>query len=179
MQAERLACEGHDEQALDICWQLRLNVEISVFRRAEVNLLIASVLKSSRSVKFATEALDLFGTVRESHRSLTAAEVQHLEELAAFGKRLIEKSGGSEEASTSRENVEQPTASESSSTNQPAPSHPDTVNVLCDSGWVTASDAELAKPGDKLFTIEGYFGTTNRQSVGQATGQSDHGCENE
>ena len=41
VQAEDLACEGKEEAALAICWELRLRPDLGLYRRATVNLLIA------------------------------------------------------------------------------------------------------------------------------------------
>lgn len=150
---------------------MRLDCELSVFRRAEINLLIASILKCSRSTKYAREALDLFDIVRRSHRGSTADDLQHIQELEDFASNLLEKYSQpvvkTAEPGTS---AEQTAGDSASSVSEMSGAHVDAMqadaettttlssgNVLYDSGWVTADETELAKPGEKLFTIEGYL----------------------
>lgn len=59
LQALQYAKNGNSEQALNILWNLRLKVDLSLYRRALINLTIAALLRRNDRVKYARECLDL------------------------------------------------------------------------------------------------------------------------
>ena len=64
-QAENLAASGKVEEALNICWELRLRPDLGLFRRASVNLLIGMLLpEKTQIIKHANECLDLLQLLR-------------------------------------------------------------------------------------------------------------------
>ena len=66
-EAEKSALDGHHEEALDICWELRLCSDLSLYRRACVNLLIASIVNVRTHPdcdKFAQECIELVEQIR-------------------------------------------------------------------------------------------------------------------
>lgn len=63
-EAETLALQGNNSAGLDILWELRLKPGLGMYRRAVVNLLIASVYSRDQST-FATEAINPIDIIRK------------------------------------------------------------------------------------------------------------------
>lgn len=76
--------------ALDICWDLRLKVDLAVYLRAKVNLMIG-LLATKDQLKFARESLDLFDLLLEEHtdEENIAEQVQHIAGLQDNARKLI------------------------------------------------------------------------------------------
>ncbi len=79
------ALEGNPEIALSICWELRLEPQIGVYRRALVNLLIAKTLpayRDSETMMFADECLDLIDLIRQDNGGTLDDDVKNIQSLA-------------------------------------------------------------------------------------------------
>ncbi|KAJ9602171.1 hypothetical protein H2200_013291 [Cladophialophora chaetospira] len=111
------ALNGNTEMALSICWELRLDPRIGVYRRATVTLLIAQLL-SYDQLKYAEESLELIDLIRQDNngevsyiepelsdnlteiKSMARGLVQELQEKEK-DKQIPESSGTSAESSGS------------------------------------------------------------------------------
>ncbi|KAJ9604503.1 hypothetical protein H2200_011339 [Cladophialophora chaetospira] len=79
------ALEGNPETALDICWELRLEPRVGVYRRALVNLLIAKTLPSyreSEKLTYAEECLDLIDILRQDNGGTLDDDVKNIQSIA-------------------------------------------------------------------------------------------------
>ena len=73
--------EGRDETALDICWELRLEPRVGIYRSALVSLLIANLLPSDRA-KYAQESLALIEIIKEENGGHLDDDVKNIKEIA-------------------------------------------------------------------------------------------------
>lgn len=73
--------------ALTICWELRLEPRIGVYRRAMVNLLIAQLLQFGQ-LKYAEECLDLLDIVRQDNNGEVSDNIKN---VIAIAEGLIEE----------------------------------------------------------------------------------------
>ena len=72
--------QGRKDVALDICWELRLKPDLGIFRRAAVNLLIATLVDNDK-LKYAEECLDLIDILRQEKGSV-GARTEKMETVA-------------------------------------------------------------------------------------------------
>ncbi|KAI1619250.1 hypothetical protein EDD37DRAFT_654991 [Exophiala viscosa] len=75
------ALEGRKDSALDICWELRLEPRIGVYRRAMVNLLIAQLLTYDQ-MKYAEECLDLLDILQQNNNGEVSDNVKNIISIA-------------------------------------------------------------------------------------------------
>ncbi|KAJ9497711.1 hypothetical protein H2202_006744 [Exophiala xenobiotica] len=73
--------------ALSICWELRLEPRIGVYRRAMVNLLIAQLV-SFDQLKYAEECLDLLDILQQDNNGEVSDNVKNVITIA---EELIEE----------------------------------------------------------------------------------------
>ena len=67
--------------ALDICWELRLEPRIGVYRRAMVNLLIAQILPYDQ-MKYAEECLDLLDILTQDNNGEVSDNIKNVISIA-------------------------------------------------------------------------------------------------
>lgn len=82
-EALTLANNSETEAALSKIWELRLKVDLSIYRRALVNVTIASLLQRADREKYAQECIDLLDTLRRQHAEDTGIkeELKHISDL--------------------------------------------------------------------------------------------------
>lgn len=86
-----LASEGEDEAALDLLWDLRLKVDLSIYRCALVNITIAAILRRSDRTKYAQECLDLLDLLKQQyHDTANEEELEHTKDLEDAAKEIID-----------------------------------------------------------------------------------------
>ena len=88
-EAERLTREGHDAECLDICFDLRLEPRLSLYRRAAVNLLIACVadpIDHPDLEKFAHEAIALTTQIRHTTPLTDGKDDEDLQEIEDYAR---------------------------------------------------------------------------------------------
>ena len=95
-EAETLALQGNNSAGLDILWELWLKPGLGMYRRAVVNLLIASVYSRDLST-FATEAINLIDIMRkeEDYNSPNLDRIRKLAQL------ILDEYASSSNAATS------------------------------------------------------------------------------
>jgi hypothetical protein len=84
LQAAQLAQDGKFEDCLDICWELRLELDPSLWRRAYVNLLIATIVDVREHLdaeKFANECINLVDQMRREGRERGIRDEDDLDQL--------------------------------------------------------------------------------------------------
>ena len=91
VQAEDLACEGKEEAALAICWELRLRPDLGLYRRATVNLLIAiCIADKTQAPKYANECLDLLRILREQGTVAEASLNKELPPIERLAQEILQ-----------------------------------------------------------------------------------------
>ncbi|KIV86434.1 hypothetical protein PV11_02046 [Exophiala sideris] len=81
------AMDGRKDTALDICWELRLDPRIGVYRRAMVNLLIAKLLPHDQ-MRYVQEGLDLLNIIHQENNGEVSDNIQN---LIFYAEDLIEE----------------------------------------------------------------------------------------
>ena len=94
-EAETLALQGNDSAALDILWELRLKPDLGLYRRAVVNLLIASIYPRDQAT-FANEAINLVDVIRKEE-DYDSPNLDRIEKLAQL---ILEEVASSSNAAT-------------------------------------------------------------------------------
>ncbi|KAK5955868.1 hypothetical protein OHC33_003509 [Knufia fluminis] len=82
---------GEKEPALDILWDLRLKADLSVYRRALVNITLAALLQGSDKVQYARECIDLLALLRQQYRDNPniSEELEHITDLETTARSMI------------------------------------------------------------------------------------------
>lgn len=77
------ALDGNNDAALSICWELRLEPRIGVYRRALVNLLLAQLVPFDQ-LKYADECLDLIdiNIIRQDNGGVLDDDVKNIKSIA-------------------------------------------------------------------------------------------------
>lgn len=96
-----LAEDGQRTAALKILWDLRLKVDLSIYRRALVNITLSTILGTPDGVKYAQECLDLLDLLRQqiAKRRTDEEELEHIAELEELAKDVIDTTVGVKKAS--------------------------------------------------------------------------------
>ncbi|KAK5099688.1 hypothetical protein LTR70_002231 [Exophiala xenobiotica] len=91
--AEELAYAGHEEEALAICFKLRLQASLAVYLRASVNLLMAILIEEPIREKHARECIDLLDILvqKHEHEANIEKQLEHVEELNEFARDIIQR----------------------------------------------------------------------------------------
>ncbi|KAK5080277.1 hypothetical protein LTR05_008726 [Lithohypha guttulata] len=87
-EAERLAYSARDGEALNVCWRLRLQPALSIYLRARVNLLIATLLMNKSCLKFAKECIDLLKLMKEEFH-VSDEQKEHLKDLEDAAQAIV------------------------------------------------------------------------------------------
>lgn len=94
-----LANDGRTQAALDILWELRLKVDLSVYRRALVNITLAALLQRADRTKYARECPDLLDLLRRQNTNSLDIngntnqgmddELEHITDLENAAKEIL------------------------------------------------------------------------------------------
>lgn len=87
-----LQANGQNSAALDVLWELRLKVDLSIYRRALVNVTLAAYLRTKGREKYAQECLDLLDLFRQQHADHVniEEELEHISDLEELAKEIID-----------------------------------------------------------------------------------------
>lgn len=88
-----MAYAGHEEEALAICFKLRLQASLAVYLRASVNLLMAILIEEPIREKYARECIDLLDILvqKHEHEDNIEKQLEHVEELNEFARDIIQR----------------------------------------------------------------------------------------
>lgn len=91
-EALSLANNGDTDAALDILWDLRLKVDLSIYRRALVNVTLASLLQRADRDKYARECIDLLDLLRQQHADDKDIdeELEHIDDLESAAREILQ-----------------------------------------------------------------------------------------
>lgn len=86
-----LANDGQTQAALDILWELRLKVDLSIYRRALVDVTLAALLQRADRIKYARECLDLLDLLRQQNADNRGIdeELEHITDLENAAKEIL------------------------------------------------------------------------------------------
>lgn len=155
-EAISLANNGETDAALDILWELRLKVDLSIYRRALVNVTLASLLARADRDKYAQECLDLLDLFRQQHADDKDIdeELEHISDIEDAAREIMKYNPWLKNESTPHIQQDSNTGLLSEAD---APQHSPTKEVSGDM--------------ENLSLLPSAFGSNSHSSADQDTGE--------